>query len=383
MRCNILNMSSTLPKPEWDSVVKGLHIKTTATGKRSYFLYYRTRQGRQRRPKIGEVEAITLSEARRRARVLLDRVAVGEDPKGEWDAAKAEPTVEALFKQVWAEHWAKARYQESGWAREARRNYENHIAPRFGGMKLAEITASKLRDWHAGFESTPYAGNRSLEVLSRIFRFAEEKELRPVGSNPCGLVASHPERKRKRFATEDEVRMVGRILAREAEANPSAAAFLLLLMFTGSRPRAIERARWEDVGFTEVGGHTYGVLTFSGKTTADTGEDETVIIPPQVMDILARIPRPEDGTLTGIKMPRYLWEKVRKEAGCEDLWARDWRRTFATVGLSHGVGAGTIGELLNHRSAETTKIYAKLASTARVEAVAVIAGKLEKLLQAG
>lgn len=372
-------MSST--KPEWDSLVKGLHIKTTETGKRSYFLYYRTRQGRQRRPKIGGCEEITLPEARRRAKAILERVAVGEDPKGAWDGAKAEASVQDVFEMAWAEHWSKDRFQESGWAREARRNFENHIRPAFGNLKLSELTPKLVREWHSRFESTPYAGNRSLEILSKILRFAEEKELKAAGSNPCSLVKSHPERKRKRFATEDEVRAVGRILVRESETDPAGAAFLFLLMFTGSRPRAIERARWEDVAFIEAGEQTFGVLTFSGKTTEETGEDETVIIPPQVMEILSKLPRSQDGTLTGIKMPRALWERVRKEAGCTDLWARDWRRTFATVGLSHGVGSGTIGELLNHRSAETTKIYAKLAPTARVEAVSIIAGKMARLLQ--
>ena len=48
----------------WDTELKGFHCKITPNGKKSYFLYYRTNDGRQRRPKIGSHGVITCEQAR-------------------------------------------------------------------------------------------------------------------------------------------------------------------------------------------------------------------------------------------------------------------------------------------------------------------------------
>jgi len=54
----------------WDTRVKGLFLKITPKGKRSYGLYYR-RGDKQLRPKLGDVREITLEQARQMAGELL------------------------------------------------------------------------------------------------------------------------------------------------------------------------------------------------------------------------------------------------------------------------------------------------------------------------
>lgn len=195
------------------------------------------------------------------------------------------------------------------------------------------------------------------------------------GSNPCSAVPDHPEVKRTRYAQGGEIPAVGKVLEREAVNHPAEVAYIYVLIFTGSRPRAIERCTLDNLERLQNG---VGVLTFQGKSGR-----EQVILPLQAMALLDKLP-PDRETLTGIKFPRRFWEAVREEAGCRDLWARDWRRTFATVGLSNGLNLDGLGELLNHKDPETTRIYAKLLSEARVEMAAKIASKLETMLrQAG
>jgi integrase len=377
----------SLPAGEslWDrgerASVRGLHCVANADGSKSFLLYYRTKDGRQRKPKIGTFGDVTLGEARRRAKLILERVAVGEDPKGDWEDQKKELLVKELWERVWADHWSKERFVRSGWGREAKRLWEHDIEPDFGNSRLSEVTAFQVREWHRKGLSTPYNANRALAVLSKMFRYAEEQELKPQHSNPCFLVKKHPENKRKRYATEGEIATIAPLLDREAKRSPAGVAFLYTLMLTGSRPIAIERATWEQLKEFELNGELYGILTFEGKSSAKTGEDERVIIPPQVMKIIRTLPRVVGETIFGIKMPRKLWKKIKEEAGCPDLWARDWRRTFATVGMSHGVGKDIVGELLNHRSRQTTDIYAKLIDTKRVEAATQIANKVDSILK--
>lgn len=368
----------------WDqgerSSIKGLHARVLSDGKVSFFYYYRTRDNKQRRPKVGTMGEITLQEARARARRLAERVFLGEDPKGEWDDRKAEMTVQELYEKALKDHWETARYTQSGWTRQVKGLFTRNIKPDFGSSRLSELTPGTVRDWHKKYADKPYTGNRALAVLSKMFHYAEEQEIRSQNSNPCHLVKNHPEKKRKRFANHDEIKKVGEILVREEKKSPAGVAFLYLLIFSGSRPRAIERVGWEQLREFEVEGEKYGILTFRGKTTETTGQEETVILPPQAMRALNRLPRIEGETITGIKMPRKLWARIKKEAGCPDLWARDWRRTFATVGLSGGIEIGMIGELLNHRSVQTTKGYAHLDNSSAVGVARSIAGKMENLM---
>lgn len=371
--------TTTWDKDEQGSI-KGLHLRVFATGQRSFYLYYKTKGGQERRPKLGDASDLPLKEARARAKILTNRVALGEDPKGAWDLDKAEITVGALFTLCFDEHWDADRYQLSGWASKVSELYHSLIEPTFANQKISQVTARSVREWHQSLNVTPIRANRGLEVLSRMFRFAEEKEYRPQGLNPCLLVKAFKEAKRKRYATEQELKKIMAILIRDAVTNPRASAFLYLLIFTGARPRSLERATWNMLKTHEVDGRFFGVLTFDGKTTEETGEQEVVVLPPSAMAIVEKLPKTSDKIL-GIQMPSVYWNKVRIEAGCPDLWARDLRRTFATVGMGEGAEIGVIGELLNHKTTQTTKIYAKLVDAKRIEAVSQIANKMDQILK--
>lgn len=366
-----------MSKTIWDEQVKGLHLRTRDTGHQAYYFFYRTKSGIQRRPKIGNYPEITVQEARKRAKGIADLVAQGIDPKGDWDLLKEELTVEKLFIKTWNGYWNKDRFNESRWSKEVMMLWKNHLSPTFGRLKLSEVTAIRVRRWHADYEhGARTTANRALSILSRMFSYAEEEELRSQHTNPCRLVTKFTERKRKRYATEQEIRLIHEVLQREASNNPRAVAFIYILMFSGSRPSAIERATREQL--TRHNG--YGILTFKGKTSYETGDDEQVILPPPAMKILDQLEPSKDGTLLGIKMPRDFWMKIKNEVGCKDLWARDWRRTFASIGLSNGIEVGMISELLNHKSAQTTKVYAKLIQTEKLNASLKIAQMIEALI---
>lgn len=371
--------TTTWDKDEQGSV-KGLHLRVFASGAKSFYLYYKTKGGIERRPKLGDTAELTLSEARKRAKILSNRVALGEDPKGTWDLDKAQITVGALFHLCFAEHWNQDKYLLSGWAMKVRELYFSLIEPTFANQKISQVTAKSVREWHQSLNVTPIRANRALEVLSRMFRFAEEKEYRPQGLNPCLLVKAFKEAKRKRYATEQELKKIMEILIRESQSHPKASAFLYLLIFSGARPRSLERATWDMLKTHEVDGRFFGVLTFDGKSTDKTGEQEVVVLPPTAMEIVEKLPKDSEFIL-GIKIPTAFWNKVRIEAGCPDLWARDLRRTFATVGMTEGTELGVMGELLNHKTTQTTKVYAKLVDSKRLEAVEKISQKMDQILK--
>jgi integrase len=73
---------------------------------------------------------------------------------------------------------------------------------------------------------------------------------------------------------------------------------------------------------------------------------------------------------------RRLWLALLQEAGVSDLRIHDLRHTFASYALSGGQTLGTVGQLLGHRSAQTTTRYAHLVDDAARAAVARVSDDL-------
>lgn len=353
-----------------DDKVPGLSVRATASGK-SWMLYYRTKIGTERRPKLGAYPLVSIAKARDIARSMLVQVAAGQDPVGERDAVKNELTVDDLWDRCEREVWCSGKT----WDREAKRLYVTRLKPKLGHLRISAVAYEQVQPIYNSMKATPVAANRVLAVLSKMMRLAEKWRMRPRGTNPVTEFSGdkYTERKRKRYAKPEELKSIGAILE-HGLGRPDNIAFLYVLAFSGARPSEIERATPDMVDRVTVKGRVYGVLRIAeGKT----GE-RTVYLPPQAMAALDRLPADRE-RLAGA-FPRRLWRSIKAEVGCKDLWCRDLRRTFATVGMSNGVASSQIGELLGHASTQTTKIYAKLMEDAGLKAAGSIADKMAEML---
>lgn len=367
-----------------DDRVSGLEVRCHGSG-RSFLLYYRTRYGVARRPKIGDYGAITIAQARDIARNMLAEVAAGGDPSRARAAARTEPTMDELWGRCEREHYNRGKK----WDYEARRLYRTCIKPKLGGDRVSAIRYEDCKKVHSALAGRPTMANKAVSVLSAMLTEAERWGYRPEKSNPCELVKRNKERERRRYAKPNEIKDIAAVLAREAKANPRAAAFLYLLIFSGARPSEIAKAEPGMLDRMEKDGLVFGALRIEdGKT----GE-RVVYLPPQAMAVIDQLPaegipiRRGKGcgprTITGLAgVPRKLWARIRNAVGAPDLWARDWRRTFGTVALSNGVSLGKVGELLGHADPRTTKIYAKLLEDEAHANAAKVAGHLSTLMAA-
>jgi integrase len=66
---------------------------------------------------------------------------------------------------------------------------------------------------------------------------------------------------------------------------------------------------------------------------------------------------------------RRMWLALLEDAGVKDLRVHDLRHTFASYTLSAGQPLGVVGQLLGHRSTQTTSRYAHLVDDAARAAV--------------
>lgn len=353
-----------------DDRVQGLEVRRHATGT-SFLLYYRTRFGQVRRPKIGAYPTLSIAQAREIARGWLGEVAAGRDPSAEAAAARGEPDMDALWARCELEHYNKGKV----WDRYAKGLYTRHIKPKLGRTKIGQVSYADIKAIHASLAKTPNEGNRMLAVASKMLNLAERWEWRAIGTNPCQHVERHPEIKRKRFADPAEIQRIGAAMEKLAkdDENASGIAFLYCLMFSGARPSEIGNGKPSQL---EIKGDA-GVLRIpEGKTG-----HRDVYLPAQAVRALAKLPKDRKNLAGRVTVPRALWKDVLKEAKIKGLWARDLRRTFGVIGLSKGeLTLAQLGELLGHKSAQTTKIYALLLEEKAHEAAAGVAGHMETML---
>lgn len=332
------------PGQVWrDDAVKGLMLRNRGRVK-SWHLYYRTKKGQERRPKIGEYPTLQLKQARELAKDMLRRVWAGDDPSLERQVGrKASATVSELCDTYMEKH---------GNRKKTKRNdqsiIDNHVKPQLGGYAVAEVAPRHIANLHHKLSLTaPTQANRVIALLSKMFALAERWELRAQSTNPCRGVERNREKKRKRYMTPGEARAIAAVLdEREAE-HRMACLCVRLLMLTGARRGEICGRKLRVIGGDEI-----------YLSDSKTGE-KTIQLPKVVVEIIER-----EG-LDGADMPNadyvsHFWHDVCEAAGVIDLHLHDLRHTFASVGLSAGVALSQIGELLGHSSTQTTKRYAHL-----------------------
>ena len=341
----------------WDAKVKGLHLRVLAT-KKTFYLYFRTKSGIQRKPKIGDYGSISLSQARKVAGEMLTEVGAGRDPGQTRIDAKNEANLTDLWDEYWKRHGKKKKSAD-----EDERLWKKNLAP-LAKKRLSEIDYSEVADLHEDLTENNggTTANRTLALLSTMFNFALAP-LEWTDKNPCKGVARNKETKRKRYMAASEAARIAAVLHSKIELFPAGVAFIYLLILTGARKSEIANAKWDQL-------HGNKLILTDHKTDQD-GEARVIQLPQAAVDVLAKLPK-TTGTITGITSPRTMWETVRVEAGCPDLRLHDLRHSFASVAIGLGKTLAQVGELLGHKDSQTTKRYSHLMD----EAAAMVAGEI-------
>lgn len=246
----------------------------------------------------------------------------------------------------------------SNWQKVTANIWDSVIAPKFGHRDAQTITPKEAKAWHFGLSKTPYMANRALSMLKTMYRVSMEVEPDVVLSNPFASVKHFHEKSRSVYATEEELKRILEVLERKRLEGSLGALYLQVLAHTGARPESIRNMRLTDLEVLSTGEMVY---RFKGKRN----DEDKVIIPKHLVELL-----PKTQKIFPIGRQDYLWAAVKEEAKInKNLRIRDLRRTFATIALTNGVPIEYLMEVLNHRNINTTKIYAKLIDSKRVETV--------------
>jgi integrase len=351
----------------WDRETRGFGVRVFPSGGKTFVFRYTTAHGRKRLITIAKVGELPLNKAREKVTQLRADILNRKDPADARAADRRSQTFNALADRYLKEHADPKKKASS--AKDDRQNLKRHIRPRLGSKPLLAITRGDIQALHQSMSATPFAANRVLALLSKMFNLAEKWGLLPDGQNPCRHVERFRESRRERFLSKEELSRLAGVLNQleESEAeNEDTLLAIRLLVFTGARLNEILKLRWAEVHLDE------SQLRLEDSKTGK----KTIFLPPQALELLRSHPRDLNNpfVVRGQKDKSHLvnlekpWQRIRKLAGLEVVRLHDLRHTFASMALAGGLSLPTIGVLLGHRNAATTQRYAHLANDSALQA---------------
>ena len=333
----------------WDSTVKGLGLRITPKGVKSYILNYRI-NGRERRATLGRASEISLKIARAQAGNQLGLIRAGEaDPLESKRKAREAPTVSDGLRRFFDE-FVPARLEmgrlSSRSEAEYRKQAQSYIEPELGKLKIGEVTRDHVERMVDPLPRTQR--NRVLALTSRLFNLFEQWEWRQQRSNPCYGIERAREEARDRVLSSSELAALDEALNQHEEQHPASVAAIRVAALTGLRIGEVLGIQWQHINFDT------GRLTLPETKTGRRGHD----LPTPALELLAGLPRLSSTwafTSTGTAAITYRtvrkhFAKIAKAAGIEDVRLHDLRRTVMTWAAASGVGTHVLRDLLGHKT---------------------------------
>lgn len=350
----------------WDDEVPGFGLRVFPSGKKSFLLSYRT-QGRKRLMTIGVYGALTVDQARVKARALLSQVETeGVDPLAVREQERQGETVRDLC-EAYLERYAKP--HKKSW-REDERRINSRLLPAWANLKARALKRADVAALHSRIgtkEGKPYEANRVRELVAKMFELARSWGFVPEDQrNPAQGIDDYREHKRDRWVTPEELPRLAQAI--NEEPNETARNALWLYLLTGCRKAELLRAQWDHIDW-----HRAELKLPETKA----GRAHYVPLSAPALELLRQMPHeagnpfilpgrgPRKAVQTAERQPTHLinidkpWRRVRRVAGVEDVRLHDLRRTVGSWLAQSGNSLHLIGRVLNHSNQSTTAVYAR------------------------
>lgn len=347
----------------FDRTLPGFGLRVSYAGAKSFFVMTRV-QGSAKliRVTLGRHPALTLTDAREKARETIHLAERGLDPRSvkHEEAVRREEARRSTFDGRVAEflkRYVDQRLRPST-ASEYRRVLTGSDFDRWKGFPLSEIGRKDVRDLMdaVGSRGRPGAANLTFAYLRKFLNWCVEEDL--IDASPIGrMKMPFVLQSRDRVLIGDELRLV--VAAIDAEAGVFQPALKLLLL-TGQRRSEITGLRWNEV--TDLDGE-YPSLDLDRSRTKNK-QPHRVPLSRQAAAILKGLPRSGElvFTTTGktplsgfshVKDRLDAWIAVERERQGRDPippWTlHDLRRTMVTVMNEHlSVSPHIVEAIVNH-----------------------------------
>jgi integrase len=374
----------------------------------SYFVMFRTSEGRLRRYTIGKHGAPWTPEmAREKALAILAEAKVeGRDPSADKIAKRRAATVSELCDFYIADADAGRLLTRRRTVKKAstiltdKSRIESHIRPLLGKMKVESVTREDVKKLLTDIASGKTAGrkptgnkfglsnrrggegaaSRTVGLLGAIFTYAVDRRMR--ADNPVRGVVRFADGQRERRLSKEEYAALGATLRQKASEDMrgaiiGAARFLAL---TGWRRGEALGLCW---GAVDLVSRTATLAdTKTGKSVRPLSKAACDLLKKQTEsfapDALIFPPAKGKGVMTGFQRS---FARIIKAAGIpEDVTAHVLRHSFASEASDLGYSEATIGSLIGHRGQTITSRYVHSADAVLLAAADAVAKRIGELM---
>lgn len=342
----------------WDDQSRGLGVRVTAGGVRSYVFQARHR-GRPRRLTLGRCDEMTASQARRVAGDMLRNMGAGSDPMSEVRAQQLED----LTLRMALDEYLEGRDLAESTRRHVEGNITYHLAD-WLDRRVQELTRYDVERRHREIgRDSPSAANATMRNLRTILNRVRAAYVDASGApllqdNVVGRLSAtrgwFREKKREGYLRGHQIRS----WLEGCETLPATPRdYFLVVLLTGLRRNEALYLQCADVDLTDRSLYV---------PHTKTGRPHSLPLSDQLVEILGRRVEEARGRYVfgaprgrGPLDPREYKKQITRHSGIE-FRIHDLRRTFATVAESLDLPAYTIKRLLNHHPGDITAGYLQI-----------------------
>jgi integrase len=334
-------------------------------GSAAYYVAARLgRSGPVKQVFVGRADLMGLPAARAHARELLNRLARGEDPTAQKQAAKAEElrrvTVEKFIEGDYAERHLKNR--RSGDAEKARLMT---VWKPLHGLRLDEVTEDCINDVLQKRRNDGIAHNTLLRdwtgiraLLGKAVKFGALTAL-PFQGRPSALEGLMPNR-RIRFLGQHAEDESSRFLAALREESSEVQAAFALLAISGMR-------RGELLGLNKSELRLADGVAVIPAARSKSSRERIVRLNAQAVAILEAMKPDKTGAYfpgsvaTWVTRLKRAMARIRIAAKLSDFRIHDLRHSFAVQARRAGAPLESIRDLLGHADIRMAERYSHIA----------------------
>ena len=341
----------------WDSDLKGLHLRVSPTGTKSFsFRYFQ--DGASTTVTLGHFPDITVDQAKTAAERILATVANGKRPvfmeHGSGTHAPSFRDAADRFLDVYLPRLRPNTAHVYKWIT------TKILVAQLGDMPINAIDPEHCHAVHDSQSSTPRQANLAIMVLSKILNLAVEWAMRTPGPNPCKLIEKNKEVKRSKILSADELEKIVTAINELGATNSvdeSALNAIRLLLLTGIKKTEVLALTWDEVeldtGFLHIksgrGRRRPLPLSEAARALLGSLSRRSKYVFPSVRDAS----RPT-GSLDD------AWKRIKAYSSLDDVWIGDLRMSFGAKLVEHGLDVQSVAQVLGVKDKSTIRKFENL-----------------------
>ncbi len=331
----------------FDDEQRGLGVRVTATGGKTYLAQY-TFQGQKRRIPLGSTSGVSLAKVRDAARAILGDVAKGTDPalerKKAAGEARAKAAHEAMTLATLLADWTALHLtaRRPSYAAEAVRALRNAFG-RYLDLPAADLNRAAVVKT---LDAIARKGNIVMAAQTGAYgkaAFGWAVKRGSVASSPFANLPVTPTIKRARVLTDEELAALWRATGEGGAFNN----IVRILILTAQRREEVAGMTWTEIS------PDLSTWTMAGARTKN-GAAHIVPLSAFAQELLRSVPRFDGLVFPGLRGSSSGWSKAKaaldKRSGVKDWTLHDLRRTTATGLQRLGVRLEVTEQVLNHIS---------------------------------